>query len=114
MKNTYKTTKTINLAPESKTIRKFLDEKIEGRIHTAYRLKKLHNLDLNEALNLFDDLHSSYEELWEMGFKRKVEVEVDMDNDYKETRVNGYPAVTWRSIHGYGQTDFDLENKEQA
>ena len=109
MKNTYETTKTINLAPESKTIRKFLDEKLEGRRYTIRNLSRNHNLSFQEAADLFDDLHRSYEELWELGFQRKVEVEVDCDNDYKETRVYGYPAVTWRKIRGYSGTSFDEE-----
>ena len=114
MKNTYKTTKIINLAPESKTIRKFLDEKLEDRNFSIRRLSKIRNISLQEATELFDELHRGYEELWELGFQRKVEVEVDCDNDYKETRIYGYPAVTWRKSHGYHQTDFDFQNREQA
>tara|TARA_R100000152_G_C6769521_1_gene195385 strand:+ start:775 stop:1110 length:336 start_codon:yes stop_codon:yes gene_type:complete len=109
MKNTYETTKTINLAPESKTIRKFLDEKLEDRNFTIRRLSKIRNISLQEATELFDELHRGYEELWEMGFKRKVEVEVDMDNDYKATRIYGNAGKAWRKSMGYGGTSFDEE-----
>jgi len=114
MKNTYETTKTINLAPESKTIRKFLDEMLEDRHISIQRLMASRNLSREQASDLFDEFHRGYEELWELGFQRKVEVEVDCDNDHKETRIYGYPAVTWRKSHGYHQTDFDFENREQA
>ena len=109
MKNTYETTKTINLAPESKTIRKFLDEKLEGRSYTIRNLSRNNNLSFQEAAGLFDDLHRTYEELWEMGFKREVEVEVDMDNDYKATRIYGNAGKAWRKSMGYGGTSFDEE-----
>tara|TARA_B100000519_G_C14012049_1_gene329223 strand:- start:231 stop:566 length:336 start_codon:yes stop_codon:yes gene_type:complete len=109
MKNTYETTKTINLAPESKTIRKFLDEKLEDRNFSIRRLSKIRNISLQEAAELFDELHRGYEELWELGFKRNVEVEVDIDNDYKETRIYGYPAKAWRRSMGYSGTSFDEE-----
>ena len=109
MKNTYITTKTINLAPESKTIRKFLDEMLEDRDISIQRLMALRNLNREQATDLFDVLHGGYEELWELGFQRKVEVEVDCDNNYKETRISGYPAVTWRKIRGYSGTSFDEE-----
>ena len=109
MKNTYETTKTINLAPESKTIRKFLDEMLEDRDISIQRLMAFRNLSREQASNLFDEFHRGYEELWELGFQRKVEVEVDCDNDYKETRIYGYPAVTWRKIRGYSGTSFDEE-----
>ena len=109
MKNTYKTTKTINLAPESKTIRKFLDEMLEDRDISIQKLMTFRNLSREQASNLFDEFHRGYEELWELGFQRKVEVEVDCDNDHKETRIYGYPAKVWRRRMGYSGTSFDEE-----
>ena len=109
MKNTYETTKTINLAPESKTIRKFLDEMLEDRHISIQRLMASRNLNREQASDLFDEFHRGYEELWELGFQRKVEVEVDCDNDHKETRIYGNPAKAWRKSMGYGGTSFDEE-----
>ena len=86
----------------------------EDRHIKIQRLMALRNLNREQASDLFDEFHRGYEELWEEGFQRKVEVEVDCDNDYKERRMYGYPAVSWRKSHGYHQTDFDFENREQA
>ena len=44
-----------------------------------------------------------------MGFQRKVEMEVDIDNDYKETRIYSNPAKAWRKSMGYSGTSFDEE-----
>jgi len=104
MKNTYEYTKLVTLTKESQTVRKFLDEMIEGRPFIS-RLMNVHGLTKKEALEIFQ----SYEELWEMGFQRKVEIEVDIDNDYKETRIYSNPAKAWRKSMGYGGTSFDEE-----
>jgi len=108
MKNTYEYTKLITLTKESQTVRKFLDEMIEERPFIS-RLMNAHGLTKKEALEIFDTCHQSYEELWEMGFQRKVEIEVDIDNDYKETRIYSNPAKAWRKSMGYGGTSFDEE-----
>ena len=108
MKNTYETKRLISLTKESQTVRKFLDEMIETRPFIT-RIMNVHGLTKKEALEIFDTCHQSYEELWEMGFKRNVEVEVDIDNDYTETRIYGNPAKAWRKNMGYCGTSFDEE-----